>query len=134
LSLLEIVLLDKLQKKQHLTAEAIKLLRRKKLVEGHHSHIHISKQVALTTGQQVEYLLAKGLDDDYFKEMIIRYIKESFASPTRADFERLLIPKLPESLSYEQRQHKVKNLLQDLRREGRIHTNGDRSWALSISV
>ena len=59
----EAVLLDALQKKKPLSAEAIKLLKRDGLVEGREKNIFISKYVALATNQEKEHSQAKGPGD-----------------------------------------------------------------------
>lgn len=50
LSLEEIILLDKVQKRKPCSNEELKLLRAKKLIEGRNPNIMISAQVAQLTG------------------------------------------------------------------------------------
>ena len=132
LTLLEIMMLDKVQKGQSLTSDAVKHLRKKGFIEGHRSHLRISKRIASSTGQEVEYSLAKGFDDAFLKQMIVDHVR-SFGQASRSDLERLLIAKMPDSFSYEQRQNKVKNLLQDLRQTSVIQATEDRLWRLGAS-
>ncbi|MEZ0608766.1 RNA-binding domain-containing protein [Fibrella sp. WM1] len=132
LSLFEIIMLDKLQKNQSLTPDAIRHLRKKGLVEGSRNHLHISRHIAASTGQEVEYALAKGLDDYYLKQMIVQYI-ESFGPATRGNIDRLLLDKLPNTFSVEQKQIKIKNLLASLRRDNFIRIDKGKRWVLSYA-
>ena len=52
----------------------------------------------------------------------------------REDVDQLLVPKLPDRLTEEQKLRKVNNLLQELRRAGRIENRGHRAkpeWVLT---
>lgn len=133
LSLYEIIMLDKLQKRKPLTSYEVQVLRKRGLVEGRKHHLHISKQIAQTTGQQVEYSLAKGMDDEYYKKMILEHIRQ-FKSVARVDIERMILHKLPESLNEEQRYNKVKNLLQSLRHDNLIYSDANREWRLRETI
>lgn len=129
LSLLEIIMLDKVQKNKPLVEHEIKEMRRRGLIEGRKPHFHISKQVARTTGQEVEYSLAKGMNDNYYMRLIIDHLK-TFSKGSRSDIEKLLMSKFPESYSLEQRSNKVKNILQVLRTKNVIRLDEDRNWLL----
>jgi ATP-dependent DNA helicase RecG len=61
----------------------------------------------------------RDVGDDYCIEMIIKTL-EKFGSTSRNDFEELLLEMLPNTLTDSQKKDKIKNLLQKLRREGRI--------------
>lgn len=56
------VLFDKVQKGkgEQISEPALKMLRKRKLVEGRKSHLYISKMVAKATNQEVKYTLTKG--------------------------------------------------------------------------
>lgn len=123
LSLLELILLDKVQKKKSITSEEIKKLKLKKLIEGRKPNFHISVSVAHHTGQESDYLRQKGIDDKYCKKIIIDYLTE-FGEGKRSDFEKILLDKLPDVLSAEQKSNKVKNNLQFLKGEGIIVSVG----------
>ncbi|GAB3898176.1 ATP-binding protein [Spirosoma agri] len=129
LGLLEIIMLDKLQKHKPLNDNEVRILKKQGLVEGRRNNLHISKQVAQTTGQEVEYSLARGMDDEYYKRMILQHL-EQFGKSNRNDIERMILQKLPESLNQDQKQHKVKNLLQSLRLDGLIYVDDNREWRL----
>jgi len=129
LSLEEIVLLDKVQKGHNLSADEVRILKAKNLVEGKRPNLHISSNVAKYTNQEDEYMKMKGFDDEYYKAMIVKYL-EKFDKAKKVDFEKLLIDKLPDSLDDKQKKNKIKNLLQKLRTTGFIEPIGY-DWVLS---
>ena len=130
LSLEEIIMLDKVQKQKELSDEEIKHLRSKKLIDGRKPNFYISARVAKRIGKKGKYVKQKGLNNDYYKELLITYLKE-FDKASRKEFEEVLLDKLPEVLSTNQKKDKVKNLLQSLRKEGKIVTTKGREWVLS---
>ncbi len=128
LSLHEIMLLDKVQKGNALTAVEVKTLRNKKLIEGRKPNLYISSKVADKTDQQADYIKLRGIDDEYCQKVILDYLCE-FKKGKKADFEKVLLNKLPDVLSMKQKQDKVRNILQKLRRAQRIESKG-RTWHL----
>ena len=52
----------------------------------------------------------------------------------RKDVDDLLVPKLPDRLSDQQKQRKVHNLLQELRRAGTITNRGTRAASKWVSA
>ena len=127
LSLHEIMLLDKVQKHNPLNAIEINELRQKKLIEGRKPNFHVSSVIAKGTGQKSDYIKMKGIDDDYYIKLILKYL-EKFEYGSRSNIEELLLNKLPEILSKKQKKYKVKNLLQRMKRNGKIKLNKDRHW------
>ena len=91
--------------------------------------MHISSNVAKYTNQEDEYLKLKGINDDYAKKMMIEYLKIT-KKAKKADFEKLLLDKLPNILDEKQKKNKIKNILQKLRLNGEIETIGY-DWILS---
>ena len=132
LSLDEIILLDKVQKKKELSEIAVRLLKGKHLIEGRKPNFHISVSVAEKTAQKADYILSKGIDDDYYKKLIDEYLKK-FVKAKRADIEKVLKNKLPDVLTDEQKKHKVKNLLQAMKSEHRIKLVQGRFWVSDSS-
>ncbi|MGM9509420.1 ATP-binding protein [Larkinella sp. GY13] len=130
LSLDEIIMLDKLQKKKHLHDWEISKLRKRKLIEGKKPFIYISANVAAKIGQQVEYIHNIGIDDDYCQKIIVDYLKR-FRIADREKFDSVLFAKLSDRLTEEQKKNKVKNALQSLRRQGIIVLTADRHWVLA---
>lgn len=123
LTLEEIILLDKIQKHQPLTAEALKHLRKRKLIEGRKPNFFISAKVAQAIGQKAVYSKTKGLDKQYYLELILESIRQH-QFMERTDLDTLLWHKLPEWMNDEQRKNKITNLLAELRRTGKIQNQG----------
>jgi ATP-dependent DNA helicase RecG len=135
LSLEEIILLDKVQKRKLLDDHEIKLLRDKGLIEGKKPNIIISAKVAQATGQKAAYTRNKAFHKrDYF-DWIIRAIKDH-GSLSRKDIEDLLWDKLSDMYNEQQKKTKVANLIAELRRNGVIINKGSDSvpvWELTDS-
>lgn len=110
MSLKDCILLDAVQKHRILTAEAIKYLRDKKLIEGRKPNIIISKQVAKATGQQVEYSRSKGIVENQCDAMISSALKgHGFLSKEK--IVELLMDLLPKGLDAEQKRNRLDYIL-----------------------
>ncbi|MBT3210125.1 MAG: transcriptional regulator [Bacteroidetes bacterium] len=129
LSLSNVVLLDRVQKKLDITKEAAVSLRKEGLIEGRNPNYFVSASVAEATGQEVDYIKMRGIDDDYIQKVITDYLKK-FKEGKRQNFESVLLEKLPDILSIEQKRTKIKNNLQALRKKGIIEING-KIWKMS---
>ena len=125
LSLAEVILLDRIQKNQSVDRPLATELRKRKLVEGRYPNLYISATVARTTGQKAEYTRHRAFDNQYYKDLIIRFI-EQHKQGSSEDFRILLLDKLSDTLTDRQKRDKVRNLLQELVREGRIVNRGSR--------
>ncbi|MFV5515664.1 RNA-binding domain-containing protein [Acinetobacter gerneri] len=131
LSLTNIIALDQVQKNQLISDDDAAELRKKGLIEGRKPNYCISANVAEQTDQQAEYLEMRGLDDQHYQGLILEYLRK-FKQAKRADFEKLLIDKLPQILDEDQRRHRVRNLLQKMRRDGLVEAKG-LTWYLKKS-
>lgn len=129
LSLDEIILLDKVAKQKELSDNEIKNLKSKHLIEGRKPNFHIAADVAAVTGERADYMKQRGIDNQYCQKMIIDYLSK-FKKGTRADFEELLLDKLPDIIDINQKKDKIKNNLQALRKLGQIE-NVDKVWMLT---
>ena len=132
LSLEEIMMLDKVQKKKPLTAFEEKHLKSKKLIEGRKPNYFIGLKVAQNTGQKAEYSKNKGFDKKYYLDLIVKSIKEH-KELTRSDVDALLWNKLPEWMEEQQKKNKIGNLLSELRIKEIIEnkgTFGNPKWSL----
>ncbi len=129
LSLEEIISLDKVQKGHQLTANEAKLLKNKNLIEGKRPNLHISSNVAKHTNQEDEYIKLRGINDEYAKKMMLEYLKE-FSKAKKSDFVKTLLEKLPDILTPQQKQNKIKNYLQELRLDGLI-VNSGKYWEMA---
>lgn len=131
LSLSNIIALDQVQKNLPIQDADATELRKKGLIEGRKPNYCISANVAEQTDLQAEYLDMRGLDDQHYQGLILQYLRK-FKHAKRADFEKLLIDKLPQILDDDQRKHRVRNLLQKMRKDGLVEAKG-LTWYLKKS-
>jgi len=110
LSLEEIILLDKVQKKQDLIEEEIFHLREKGLVEGRKPNFHISAIVAEKTDQRADYIKNRGLKDEHYKDLVLEFIGK-YGSASKEEIDKLLLDILPKILDTKQKGNKVRNLV-----------------------
>jgi ATP-dependent DNA helicase RecG len=118
------------QKGKAFSDEAIKMLRKKGLIEGRKPHLYVSRQVAKVTNKQIEYTLKKGFNDAECQEWIIKALKDHKVL-SRKQINELLWNKLPVDFTEEQKIGKIGNLLTKLRKKGIIYTDEKRLWHLS---
>lgn len=120
LSLSDIMLLDSVQKGNLISHEAANYLRKKGYIEGRYPKVYLSSKVVAPTkhiGLKASYIKNRSFDDDYFKKLIIDYIKE-FGQSQRRDLYTLIANKLPEFMTEKQRYDKLTTLLSALKRNG----------------
>lgn len=129
LDLRQVLLLDRVQKRLPLSPDEVRQLRVLNLIEGRSPNLFVSAKVAALTEQKATYIRNRGLDDDYYQQLVLGYL-DKYKQALRSDLDDLLTPKLPDVLDAAQKRHKIKNLLQALRRQGRIHPDGPRSSAV----
>ena len=110
LSLEEVMLLDRVQKNNLISKEQSDLLKKHKLIEGRYPNVYVSKGVSEIVNDKVAYTKKSGFDDQYYKDLVLKYIND-FGSITKKDLDELLMDKLPDSLSEEQKKRKIKYLI-----------------------
>lgn len=123
LPLADVLALDRVQKKLPIPDEAAAGLRRGGLIEGRKPNYHVSAQVAAATDQKADYIRTRAQDDEFYAKLLTDYLKR-YDSATRAEINKLLLPKLSEALSAPQKYVKVSNLLAKLRRRRVIVNTG----------
>lgn len=132
LPLPDILALDRVQKKLPIPNEAAARLRKARLIEGRKPNLHVSALVADVTANKVEYIRTRTQDDEFYAKLLMDYLKQ-FGQADRSEINKLLVDKLSDALSREQKEAKIGNLLTKLRRNKRIHNTGTRSqpiWKL----
>ncbi len=132
ISMSDILLLDKVQKKKYMSDDEFKYLKKMKYVEGRKPNIYISKEViepAKDESLKADYIRNKGFDDTYCKDLILNYIKE-WGSITRNQAEKLLWDKLSDVLSDVSKKNKVMHLIQKLRVTNKIELDSGRKWKM----
>jgi ATP-dependent DNA helicase RecG len=123
LDLLDVITLDKVQKRQPISDEEFKSLKAKKLIEGRRPNLFVSATVAAATQTQADYIRNRAFDKEHYEKMIVTYL-EKFGEGERADFDKLLLPKLSDALDDKQKGYFITNLLQEMRRDGTIQPVG----------
>jgi ATP-dependent DNA helicase RecG len=123
LSLLQVTLLDKIQKKIPVSDDSAGLLRKEKLIEGRKPNYFIGKEISQATDKKAEYSKNKAFDKQQYFEWILKSIQEH-GSLSRKDIDELLWNMLPAWMNVDQKSHRIKNLLSELRREGKIMNKG----------
>lgn len=117
-----VYLLDRVQKGEHITRSEATVLRKMGLIEGKMPKLFISAKVAEALDEKAQYIKNKGLDDGYYKQLIVDYLRK-WGRGRKSDFEKLLLDKLPDSLTEQQKNNKIRNLLSGLRISGIIETD-----------
>ncbi|MBU4485669.1 MAG: transcriptional regulator, partial [Candidatus Delongbacteria bacterium] len=132
LSITDIILLDRVQKKKVISDSEYKYLKKMKFIEGRKPNIYLSQKVIEhldDTVLKTEYIKNKSFDDVHFKNMIVEYLKK-FGKAKRKEIDKLIIPKLSDILSDSQKKSKVGNLLTALRKEDEIKSVCYGTWEI----
>ena len=79
-------------------------------VEGRYPNVFVSAKVATVTGKRAEYIRNRPFDDAHYKKMVIEYLRK-FGTGAKKDFDNLLMEKLSDVLTAEQKKNKIRNLL-----------------------
>lgn len=119
LTLQEILLLDRVQKRLPLQDEEIKLLRDKSLIEGRKPNYFIAKKVAQQTGQKAEYSKNAAFEKQYCLDFICKAIDEH-TEMSRRDIDELIWNLLPAWMDETKKRNRIENLLRELRKNGSI--------------
>lgn len=133
LSLEDILLLDKVQKQKNINDIDFAYLKKQKYIEGRKPNIYLSSEVIDPTQDELlkaEYILNKGFEDEYCKKMIIDYITK-WKEANRKQIENLLWDKLSNVLDDKAKSHKIKNILQSLKKENKITVTTGKKWKLT---
>jgi ATP-dependent DNA helicase RecG len=102
LSLEDVIALDKVQKKQEISNDALNRLRSLKMVKGRSNSLEIVGAEKLN-----------GLTNKDYKQMILNLLIEK-GSATKEEIEKLVLPLLPKDLSMLKKQKKISNLITEL--------------------
>jgi len=119
-----VFLLDKVQKCEPITKQETLILRKLGVVEGKAPNLFISSKVAKIVGEKAQYIKNKGFDDEYYKDLIIDFIKK-FGKANKTEIRDLLFEKLPAVLSEVQKENKIRNLLTNLKAKKIIDRDSD---------
>jgi ATP-dependent DNA helicase RecG len=108
-----VILLDKVQKRIPITKEQNKYLKSMNVVEGRYPNIFVSSRIAAVTEEKARHIRDRGLEKKHYKELIIGLVQKH-QPVTRNDIDELLLDKLPEILSEQQKKAKLHNLISEL--------------------
>lgn len=123
LPLEDVLALDRVQKRLPVDDAVARRLRSAGLIEGRKPHYHVSAAVAQATAAKADYIRMRAQDDVFYAKLLTDYL-DKFGEATRAEINRLLLGKLSEALTLEQKVNKINNLLTKLRRRGVIFNAG----------
>ena len=132
LPLIDVLALDRVQKKLSIPDDAATRLRKAGLIEGRKPNFHVSALVANVTANKVDYIRTRTQDDEFYAKLLTDYLKR-FNRANRTEINKLLDGKLSDALNDEQKERKIANLLTKLRRSGIIINTGTRkgpAWEL----
>lgn len=133
LRLEEVMFLDRVQKGLSIGREEHRRLKAAGLVEGRYPNLMVEGTVAKATGEAGRHIRERGFDKQYYLDLILALVQEH-QPVSRSDVDQLLLPKLPDRLTEQQKQSKVHNLLQELRRSGRIKNEGSRKASAWVAA
>ena len=117
-----VFLIDCVQKGIKIDKKAVKYLRKLKVIEGKMPNIFLSASISEVIGEKTQYVKNKAFDDQYYKDLILKYL-ERYGKAKKKDVRELLWDKLPEIMEDKQKEAKVRNLLSALRRKNLITTD-----------
>jgi ATP-dependent DNA helicase RecG len=130
LSLSNIVLLDRIQKKLPVADKAVLMLKKKKLIEGRKPNYFVAASVATLTADKATYIKNRAFDKAFYKSLIIEFIAE-YNKASRADIDNLVLDKLSNVLTGVQKRTKIRNLLYEMSNASTSTANP--VWMLSDS-
>lgn len=129
ISLHDAILLDRLQKGCSITKEQAQQLRKKQYIEGRYPNLFISATIARKTNDVASYIRIKGVDKDFIKNQIMKFLQ--IKNGIRADeIEAGLADKLSSQKTEKQKKDFIRNMLQQMKREGNIICKG-KYWYLT---
>jgi ATP-dependent DNA helicase RecG len=96
-------------------------------VLGEYPALFVASRVASAVGEKARHIRDRGFDSQYYEDMIVALVREH-QPVTREDIDRLLLDKLPEVLTSEQKLNRIHNLLRKLAESSLIVNQGSRRW------
>lgn len=133
LDLGQVMLLDRVQRGGPIGRDESRILRNAGLVEGRYPNLMVASVVAKVTGETGRHIRERGFDNRYYMDLILELVR-THGPVSRKDIDDLLLTKLPDRLTFQQKQTRIQYLLQTLRRSGNIVNQGTRArpaWILA---
>ncbi len=129
LDLMDVIALDKVQKHRPLSPDEFKQLRSQNLIEGRRPNLFLSAKVAAATDEKAAYIKNRTLDKPHYKAMVVSFL-EKFGGSKREDLDTFLRDKISDILSKDQKTNRIRNMLQEMRREGILSAEGHGTGAI----
>lgn len=134
LSLIDVIALDRVQKKKPLSDAEFTRLKRLKLIEGRRPNLFVAARIAEATHGKADYIRHRAFDKEHYKKLVLSLLKE-FGPVSRQEIDRLLMDKLPDILTPQQKENKIRNLLQEMsKKDGSIKPLGSPGWHTKWSL
>lgn len=114
-----VYLIDKGQKHEQISTDAVKYLRKLGVIEGKMPNIFVSASVVETVDEKAQYVKNKGFDDDFYHKLIVNCLKK-FGKASKEDIRKLLMDKLPDAMGSIQKENRIRDLLYGMRTKGRL--------------
>ncbi|MDD9990099.1 MAG: hypothetical protein OXQ31_27775 [Spirochaetaceae bacterium] len=121
-----VMLLDRVQKRLRIDRQGHRRLKISGLVEGRYPNLTVAGSVARATGNAGRHIRERGFDRRYYVDLVLALVREH-GPVDRKEIDQALMSKLPDRLTDSQKRSRITNLLQDLRRSGKIVNQGPRS-------
>lgn len=121
-----VVLLDRVQKRVPISREEHRVLKDAGLVEGRYPNLLVGGRVAEITGQKARHIRERGFAKRYYTDLVLALLREH-GPVGRDEIDRLLLDKLPDVLTEQQKKSRVHHILSGLRQTGMIRNTGTRS-------
>ena len=103
------------------------------LIEGRKPKFHVPATVAKATASQADYIRTRAQDDEFYAKLVTDYL-EKFGQTTRAEIDRLLVDKLSDALSEEQKDSKNLVFLQTDRKLSAAERKGSGTMKLKFKT
>ena len=119
-----------------ITDNAASLLKKEKLLEGRKPNYFVAASVAAATDDKASYIKNKAFDKGYYKNLIVEFLTK-YHKATRTELDELLMDKLSNVLSEEQKRTKIRNILYEMSKKEQKIFNQSKStsnpiWALVV--
>jgi ATP-dependent DNA helicase RecG len=134
LDLQQVMLLDRVQKGEKIGRDEHRRLKAAGLVEGRYPTLIVAGAVAKATGEVGRHIRERGFDKQYYLDLILALVSEH-GPVSRKDVDEVLTTKLPDRLTEQQKARRINNLLQELRKAGKITNEGSRirpKWKIVV--
>jgi ATP-dependent DNA helicase RecG len=84
-------------------------------------------------GAKAQHIRNRGFDSRYYRDLIVALVREH-QPVSREDIDKLLLDKLPEVLTQEQKLNRIHNLLRQLAEAKVIRNDGSRRFSQWVLI